>query len=140
MTEEIQPQFCNASMRRCRSTETEPTEEWSATRKCLLPMLFKSIQTMSISMMEQGALYMQTICASHTQYSAFLKVEDTIKEPLDKLTKKYYRINSLRANPEKTQFIAFPSPEQGGNDIAGSSVERDTYGEYPSYEILRCNT
>ena len=40
------------------------------------------------------------------QYPTFLKIENTIKEALGELTK-YYKTNSLRSNPEKTQSTAF---------------------------------
>ena len=40
------------------------------------------------------------------QYSSFTEVETTIGDALDELTH-YYRSNSLRANPDKTQVNAF---------------------------------
>ena len=40
------------------------------------------------------------------QYSSFTEVESTIGNALDELTQ-YYRSNSLRANPDKTQVTAF---------------------------------
>ena len=40
------------------------------------------------------------------QYSSFTEVERTIGDELDTLTQ-YYRSNSLRANPDKTQVTAF---------------------------------
>ena len=50
------------------------------------------------------------ICADDlcitAQYSSFTEVETTFGDALDELTQ-YYRSNSLRANPEKTQVTAF---------------------------------
>ena len=41
------------------------------------------------------------------QYSSFTEVETTIGDALEELTQ-YYRSNSLRENPDKTQVTAFP--------------------------------
>ena len=40
------------------------------------------------------------------QYQSFKQVENKMEEALDNLTS-YYQVNSLRANPEKTQVTAF---------------------------------
>ena len=40
------------------------------------------------------------------QYQSFKPVEKTIEEALDSLTT-YYKVISVRANPEKTQVTAF---------------------------------
>ena len=50
-------------------------------------------------------IYADDICVT-AQYSSFTEVETTIGDALDELTH-YYRSNSLRANPDKTQVIAF---------------------------------
>ena len=49
--------------------------------------------------------YADDICVT-AQYPSFTKVEHTIEEALDKLTT-YYRSNSLRSNPDKTQVTSF---------------------------------
>ena len=50
-------------------------------------------------------IYADDLCVT-AQYSSFTEVERTIGDALDKLTQ-YYRSNSLRANPDKTQVTAF---------------------------------
>ena len=54
---------------------------------------------------KRSFIYTDDICVT-AQYSSFTEVERTIGDALDKLTQ-YYRSNSLRANPDKTQVIAF---------------------------------
>ena len=50
-------------------------------------------------------IYADDLCVT-AQYSSFTEVETTIGDALDELTQ-YYRSNSLRANPNKTQVTAF---------------------------------
>ena len=50
-------------------------------------------------------IYADDICVT-AQYSSFTEVETTIGDALEELTH-YYRSNSLRANPDKTQVTAF---------------------------------
>ena len=50
-------------------------------------------------------IYADDLCVT-SQYSLFTEVETTIGDALDELTQ-YYRSNSLRANPDKTQVTAF---------------------------------
>ena len=50
-------------------------------------------------------IYADDLCIT-AQYPVFTEVEDTIEEALSELTQ-YYRNNSLRANPDKTQVTAF---------------------------------
>ena len=50
-------------------------------------------------------IYADDICVT-AQYSSFTEVETTIGDALEELTQ-YYRSNSLRANPDKTQLTAF---------------------------------
>ena len=50
-------------------------------------------------------IYADNLCVT-AQYSSFTEVERTIGNALDKLTQ-YYRSNSLRANPDKTQDTTF---------------------------------
>ena len=56
--------------------------------------------------MERGVSYTQTTCASQPSSLPSKKSEQQIEEALGKLTH-YYRSNSLRANPDKTQVTAF---------------------------------
>ena len=50
-------------------------------------------------------IYADDLCVA-AQYSSFTEVETTIGDALDELTQ-YYRSNSLRANPDKTQVTAY---------------------------------
>ena len=50
-------------------------------------------------------IYADDICVT-AQYSSFTEVKTTIGDALEELTQ-YYRSNSLRANPDKTQVTAF---------------------------------
>ena len=54
---------------------------------------------------KRNFIYADDLCVT-AQYSSFTEVETTIGDALDELTQ-YYRSNSLRANPEKTQVTAF---------------------------------
>ena len=70
------------------------------------PQLFSTYTPMiSQSMMEQGASSMQMTCVSQPSSIPSHKLESTIEEALGEL--QYYRNNSLRANPDKTQVTAF---------------------------------
>ena len=63
-------------------------------------------QTTSHFTMEPGTfVYADDLCVTD-QYPYFTEVEHTIEEALDELTT-YYRSNSLRANPDKTQITSF---------------------------------
>ena len=56
--------------------------------------------------MEPGTfVYANDLCVT-AQYPSFTEVEHTIEEALDELTT-YYRSNSLRPNPDKTQVTWF---------------------------------
>jgi hypothetical protein len=50
-------------------------------------------------------IYADDLCIT-AQYPTFPEVENTIEEALEELTT-YYRVNNLRANPDKTQVTAF---------------------------------
>ena len=50
-------------------------------------------------------IYADDLCVT-AQYSSFTEVETTIGDTLDELTQ-YYKSNSLRANPDKTQITSF---------------------------------
>ena len=81
----------------------------------------------------RGFIYAYNICVT-AHYSSFTEVERTIRDALDKLTQ-YYRSNSLRANPDKTQVTAF---HLRNKTIIKSGVEQDRTGEYPPPEVFRC--
>ena len=49
-------------------------------------------------------IYVDDLCIT-AQYYSFKQVEETIEEALDNLTT-YYKVNSMRANPERTQVNA----------------------------------
>ena len=53
----------------------------------------------------QNFIYADDLCVT-AQYQSFTEVEHTIEEALNELTT-YYRFNSLRANPGKTQVTSF---------------------------------
>ena len=84
-------------------------------RRMACPMGVSSRQSCSIftimtsqSTMERVTSYTQMIydlCVT-AQYSSFTEVETTIGYALEELTQ-YYRSNSMRANPDKTQVTAF---------------------------------
>ena len=50
-------------------------------------------------------IYADDLCVT-AQYPSFTEVEETIEDALEEITQ-YYRSNSLRANPDKTQVTAF---------------------------------
>ena len=50
-------------------------------------------------------LYADDLCVT-AHYSSFTEVETTIRDALEELTQ-YYKSNSLRANPDKTQVTVF---------------------------------
>ena len=52
----------------------------------------------------QNFVYADDLCVT-AQYTSFTEVEHTIEEALDELTT-YYRSNSLKANPDKTQVTS----------------------------------
>ena len=84
-------------------------------------------------MMAQGVSSTQTICVSQpsTPRSRF---EGIIEEALSELTQ-YYRNNSLRANPDKTQVTAFHLPNREVKrslNIAWNGVDLKNTA-YPKY-------
>ena len=72
----------------------------------LSPILF-NIYTNDQSIHDgtRNFIYADDQCVT-AQYSLFTELETTIGDALDELTH-YYRSNSLRANPDKTQVTAF---------------------------------
>ena len=50
-------------------------------------------------------IYADNLCVT-AQYPSFTDVEEIIRDALEESTQ-YYRSNSLRANPDKTQVTAF---------------------------------
>ena len=70
------------------------------------PILFNiHISDQSIHDGTRTFIYAYDLCVT-AQYSSFTEVETTIGDALDELTQ-YYRSNSLRPNPDKTQVTAF---------------------------------
>ena len=61
----------------------------------------------------RNLIYADDLCVT-AQYSSFTEEETTIEDALDELTQ-YYRSNSLRANPDKTQVTAFHLRNKGAN-------------------------
>ena len=103
------------------------------------PLSFStSTQTISPSMLEQGVSSTQTICVSQpSTRPSCTEVEDTIVEALSKLTQ-YYRNNSLRANPDKTQVTAFHLRNREVKrslNIAWNGVDLENTA-YPKYLVL----
>ena len=64
-----------------------------------------STSTLMTSQSTRNFIHADDLCVT-TQYSSFTEVETTIGDALDEFIP-YYRSNSLRANPDKTQVIAF---------------------------------
>ena len=84
--------------------QMETTEEWPAS--VLSPTLF-NIYTNDQPVHDgtKRFIYADDLCIT-SQFPTFSQVESTIEEVLGELTE-YYRNNSLRANPDKTQATAF---------------------------------
>ena len=78
-------------------------------------------------------IYADDLCIT-AQYPIFTEVEDTIDEALSELTQ-YYRNNSLRANPDKTQVTAFHLRNREAKrslNIAWNGVDLENTA-YPKY-------
>ena len=72
------------------------------------PLSFStSTQTISPSMMEQGVSSTQTICVSQPSTRPSRKSKILLRRHCMSELTQYYRNNSLRANPDKTQVTAF---------------------------------
>ena len=82
------------------------TNERSTTGECSPPTLF-NIYTNDQPILDgtRSFIYADDLCVT-AQYTTFQEVEQQIEEALGELTH-YYRSNSLRANPDKTQVTAF---------------------------------
>ena len=84
----------------------EKTEEWLAPGSVLSPILF-NIYTNDQPIHDgtRNFIYADDLFVI-TQYSSFTEVETTIGDALEELTQ-YYKSNSLRASPDKTQVTVF---------------------------------
>ena len=82
------------------------TKERSTTGECSLSTLFNTYTNdQPILDGTRSFIYADDLCVT-AQYPTFQEVEQQIEEALRELTH-YYRSNSLRANPDKTQVTAF---------------------------------
>ena len=66
-------------------------------------------------------IFAEQLCIT-VQYKSFKQVEEIIEEVLDNMTT-YYKINSLRANPNKTQITAFHLMNEEANNATESAME-----------------
>ena len=66
------------------------------------------------------------------QYSSFTEVETTIGDAQEELTQ-YYRSNSLRANPDKTQVTAFHLRNKEANRSSGMEQDKLENTPHPKY-------
>ena len=79
--------------------------------RILIQKLYNTTQDSQLCSLSEHAvqqkilLYADDLCIT-AQYSSFTEVETTIGDAQEELTQ-YYRSNSLRANPDKTQVTAF---------------------------------
>ena len=78
-------------------------------------------------------IYADDLCMT-AQFPTFSQVENTIEETLGEFTE-YYRNNSLRANPDKTQFTAFHLRNRGAKRSLnvswnGIDLENTTHPTY----------
>ena len=89
---------------------------------------------LALTVLEKWFHYHQYHLCVTSQYSLFTVVKRTIGDALDKLTQ-YYRSNSLRANPDKTQVIAFHLRNRG-KTTTKSGMEQDRTAEYPHPNYL----
>ena len=85
----------------------ENTKERSTTGECSLPHPIQHIYERSANPIDgtRSFIYTDDLCVT-AQYPTFQEVEQQIEEALGELTH-YYRSNSLRTNPDKTQVTAF---------------------------------
>ena len=77
----------------------------------------------------------------HGPVSSFKQVEKTIEEALDNLTT-YYKVNSVRANPEKTQVTAFHLRNKDAKRSLKvvwnkTELENTTHPKYPGVTLDR---
>ena len=104
----------------------ENTKERSTTGDCSLPHSIQHIhKRLPILDGTRSFIYADDLCIT-VQYPTFQEVEQIIEEALGELTH-YYRSNSLRANPDKTQVTAF---HLWNREVATSIIEWSGPGEH----------
>ena len=81
-------------------------------------------------------IYADDLCVT-AQYSSFTEVETTIGDALEELTP-YYRSNSLRANPDKTQVTAFNLRNKEANRSLKVEWNRTKLENTPHPKYLGC--
>ena len=81
-------------------------------------------------------IYADDLCVT-AQYTSFTEVETTIGDALDKLTQ-YYRSNSLRENPDKTQVTAFHLRNKEDNRSLKVEWNRTALDNTPPPEVPGC--
>ena len=92
----------------------DKAEEWLALGGVRSPILFNTyINDQPIHDGTRNFIYADDLCIT-AQYSSFTKVETTIGDALEELAQ-YYRSNSLRANPDKTQGAHAQYKDEGGH-------------------------
>ena len=85
----------------------ETTEEWPTTRECSLFSTLFNIYTndQPVDDGTRSFIHADDLCIT-AKFPTFSQVESTIEEALDDLTD-YYRNNSLRVSPDKSQVTGF---------------------------------
>ena len=83
-------------------------------------------------------IYADDLCVT-AQYPTFQEVEQQIEEALKELTH-YYRSNSLRANPDKTQVTAFHLRNREAERSLQVSWNGEDLENTDTPKVLRCNT
>ena len=109
----------------------EKAEDW------LAPILFNIYTNdQPFHDVTRNFIYADDLCVT-AQYSSFTEVETTIGDALEELTQ-YYRSNSLRANPDKTQVTAFHLRNKEANRSLKVEWNRTKLENTPHPKIISC--